>query len=241
MFRNIGVHLRDVVEARSLRFAFYRFLHIVNRKIQLPKGCFIGQELLSDELCLEKYIDTSNPLVFLDIGAKTGLWSKRLARKCIEIHGFEPNPETIALLKKSTRKLKHFRLHQCAVGDKNEVKEFLINKRLENCGFVDRYKGYTGTMEVPVRTIDSFNFDRVDLIKIDTEGYELPIINGALKTIERERPQLYIEVHELEQEIPIKKILEGFDYTYVTHYMERSMKQPIIITSPQISGDTYED
>ena len=237
IIRNLQFHLKAIAASKSPRFVFFRFLHIINRRIRLPKGCFIGQELLGDELILEKYIDVSNPIVFLDIGAKTGLWSKKLADKCLEIHAFEPNPETIALLKKNTRRLKNVIIHQCAVGDKNEIKAFLISRRLENCGFVERLKDYTGTILVPVRTIDSFNFDKVDLIKVDTEGYELPIILGALKTIEDSRPQLYIEIHELEQEAPIKSILKKMGYTYVTHYMERIFRQPIIITNtPKIGG-----
>ena len=50
MIRNFSIHIHDVVKSRSIRFAFYRFLEIINRRIQLPKGVFIGRELLGDEL-----------------------------------------------------------------------------------------------------------------------------------------------------------------------------------------------
>lgn len=230
---NLDSHLRDIAESRSPRFAFYRALHIINRRIKLPKACFIGQELLSDELFLMKYLIRFEDIIFLDIGAKTGVWSKLLAPICSEIHAFEPNPEAGSLLRKNTRKLKNFHLHSCALGDKNETKAFLIHNKLENCGFINRQSEYVDTIKVPVRTIDSFNFDTVDLIKVDTEGYELPILKGGADTIERHNPQLFIEIHLDEHKAPIYEMLQAWGYTYSTYNIQRSHIQPFIITDPR--------
>lgn len=49
---------------------------------------------------------------------------------------------------------------------------------------------------VQVNTLDSYNFDNVDIIKIDCEGYEFPIIKGAEQTIRAHRPIVQIEVVE---------------------------------------------
>lgn len=49
-------------------------------------------------------------------------------------------------------------------------------------------------VEVPARTIDSYNFDDVDAIKIDVEGSELFVINGATATIDRCRPSVQVEI-----------------------------------------------
>ena len=47
---------------------------------------------------------------------------------------------------------------------------------------------------VPARTIDSYNFKDVDCIKIDVEGSELLVMQGAKDTIERCRPSVQVEI-----------------------------------------------
>lgn len=47
---------------------------------------------------------------------------------------------------------------------------------------------------VPARTIDSYNFTDVDCIKIDVEGSELLVIQGAKETIDRCRPSVQVEI-----------------------------------------------
>lgn len=49
-------------------------------------------------------------------------------------------------------------------------------------------------VEVPARTIDSYNFQDVDAIKIDVEGSELFVIEGARETITRCRPSVQVEI-----------------------------------------------
>lgn len=45
-----------------------------------------------------------------------------------------------------------------------------------------------------LRTIDSFGFRNVSLIKMDVEGYEDAVLAGAKETIQRERPVLLVEI-----------------------------------------------
>ena len=49
-------------------------------------------------------------------------------------------------------------------------------------------------VQVPCRTIDSYEFEDVDAIKIDVEGSELMVIEGAEKTIDRFRPSVQVEI-----------------------------------------------
>ena len=43
--------------------------------------------------------------------------------------------------------------------------------------------------------LDSLNLKRLDVFKIDTEGYELPVLNGVMRTIAEFKPKIIIEVH----------------------------------------------
>ena len=58
---------------------------------------------------------------------------------------------------------------------------------------------------VPARTLDSYNFEHVDCIKIDVEGSELLVMQGAKDTIERCRPSVQVEI------VPKQCNLFGYD------------------------------
>jgi hypothetical protein len=47
--------------------------------------------------------------------------------------------------------------------------------------------------DIEVRTLDSYQFSDVDIIKIDVEGMEVPLLQGAEQTIRRNRPWILIE------------------------------------------------
>ena len=47
-----------------------------------------------------------------------------------------------------------------------------------------------------VKTLDSYNFTDVDIIKIDVEGFEVPLLEGARETILSNRPWIQIEANE---------------------------------------------
>jgi FkbM family methyltransferase len=49
-------------------------------------------------------------------------------------------------------------------------------------------------VSVSKRTIDSYNFDEVDAIKIDVEGSELMVMQGAEQTIRKQRPSVQVEI-----------------------------------------------
>lgn len=57
-------------------------------------------------------------------------------------------------------------------------------------------KKQQNVVSVPSRTIDSFNFEDVDVIKIDVEGSELFVIDGAVQTIDKYRPSVQVEIVE---------------------------------------------
>jgi hypothetical protein len=52
-----------------------------------------------------------------------------------------------------------------------------------------------GSEQVSVTRIDSLGVAKVDFIKIDVEGYEGAVLDGARETIEKTRPVLFLELH----------------------------------------------
>lgn len=68
--------------------------------------------------------------------------------------------------------------------------------------------GYTS---VEGRSIDSYGFPSVDLIKIDIEGMEMAALWGAKSTIDRSRPILHIEHHKSDHEA-MKQLIKDWGY-----------------------------
>jgi FkbM family methyltransferase len=95
------------------------------------------------------------------------------------------------------------------VGNINVHKVALTNRNIGTIGIQDHpehgghnFAVYNDTqvkksqyvVDVPARTIDSYNFEDVDAIKIDVEGSELFVIEGALNTIDKYRPSVQVEI-----------------------------------------------
>lgn len=136
--------------------------------------------------------------VMLDVGANFGYYSiviaARLRQNCT-IHAFEPNPKVYERL------AKNLEMNRC-----NAVMPHLLGlSDLEGTAAIVETPGHSGAAwltagdDVSVTTIDRFadtqRLSRVDLIKIDAEGAELRILQGARQTLERCRPALIVELN----------------------------------------------
>src|SRR5208283_4934001 len=64
---------------------------------------------------------------------------------------------------------------------------------------------------VLLTTIDRFDFQRVDLLKIDAEGMVMEILDGAERTIQRCRPIMFVEFMKVDREA-LKPRLAGLGY-----------------------------
>jgi FkbM family methyltransferase len=76
-----------------------------------------------------------------------------------------------------------------------------------------RYEG-SSLATVKTLTLDSLNLPRVDLVKIDVEGMELEVLQGAAKTIQKNRPIVLAEAIKVDQ-LKLKAALEGMGYQVV--------------------------
>lgn len=76
---------------------------------------------------------------------------------------------------------------------------------------IKRNEGYE-RVSIQQRTLDSYGFEDVDIIKIDTEGYELLVLEGAEQTIANNRPIVQVECVEIQPRAFGRTIQELFDY-----------------------------
>jgi FkbM family methyltransferase len=88
-------------------------------------------------------------------------------------------------------------------------------KKRENNEYIGQEIDYlNANKEIELITLDSLNFSRIDLIKIDVEGMEEEVLNGASKLIDTLKPITFIEVIKSNKQVLIT-LLEGFGYKYI--------------------------
>lgn len=134
-----------------------------------------------------------NRRLALDVGAHIGLWTRALAIKFNYVVAFEPVPENYACLVQNAT-LRNTRLEHVALGDKiSTCKMMLPPKSNSGCWYARPDVGG----DTPITTIDSYGFNEIDLIKIDVEGFEGEVLQGACGTLQRCKPTIVFELNGL--------------------------------------------
>src|SRR4029077_3310252 len=135
----------------------------------------------------------------VDIGANQGFFAFALAAHADRVVCFEPNPDYAAFARWMLRG--RAEVHALALADRPGRATFHVPHSDE--GLVLHLAGSLKTAHhqfktiesyaVEVRTLDSFRLAAVTFIKIDVEGSERDVLDGARETIARERPPLLLE------------------------------------------------
>ena len=118
----------------------------------------------------------------IDCGAHIGSWAINWYDRCEKIEAFEPNLQILPEYKNNTKHIKNLSLHEVALGDKPGT------VAMDYGAHVVTYHITKSNGPIEIRTLDSYNFQDVDVIKIDVEGFEVPLLDGAKETILSNRP-----------------------------------------------------
>jgi FkbM family methyltransferase len=130
----------------------------------------------------------------IDIGANLGLWSWLMAKDFEQLHAFEPVPLYAQCWRANVEGV-GAHLHALALGNVAGTVD-MVNLTEGSYGDTTVDVGQVGATvgeKIEMRTLDSYGFNDVDLIKCDNEGYEFFVMQGARKTIERCRPVIIVE------------------------------------------------
>jgi FkbM family methyltransferase len=160
--------------------------------------------------------------VAIDIGANEGIYAYAMSELGATVHAFEANP---AFADFATRMLgQRARVHQLALSNETGQASFFIplaedSSELHLAGNLKNSHSQferQSVIKVEVRTLDSFGLTNVQLIKVDVEGSELEVLEGARATILRDHPALLLELLSGTYEDPLavtREVCEKYGYS----------------------------
>jgi len=145
----------------------------------------------------------------IDIGAHIGWYTIKMAQEANHVYSFECSPKSfnylcanIALNKQDYKVTKH----NCALGNETGNTKYYIRDQNDGGGngvSVFEYDNIKNTphIDVPIKTLDSFELTNINFIKIDVEGHEKNVLQGAVKTIiDNDYPKILFESWDETQE-----------------------------------------
>lgn len=153
-------------------------------------------------------LDISGKVVY-DVGAFEGLLTLFFARQAQRVVCYEPNSRNVARLRKNLE-LNHIQnvtVREFGLGLKSGSAVLVWDPAMAGAGTVEdtSMAGTIGSQkfahrqEVRITTLDQDLIDArlpaPDLIKVDVEGYELPVLKGGRRLLEALHPALYLEMH----------------------------------------------
>jgi FkbM family methyltransferase len=163
--------------------------------------------------------------VIVDGGANIGFFTVPVAYRTqgrkIRIISFEPQRQLFQALGGSLalNGYDHVYLHNCGLGAEPGIAQLpAVNySEAQDFGTValsDRITvkqaGWMNDRVVDIASIDSMELPRLDFFKLDVEGYEVPALEGAIETIQKYRPWIWVEYFITGAE-PIKQALAELD------------------------------
>ncbi len=162
----------------------------------------LGVDAFSD---IRRLLDgTSCPVIF-DIGANIGQTTSRFKERIPDsvIHAFEPNKSAYEELADNTKKMRGVHLNNLAVGARAGKRLLIENTCSEMSSFLEPgeccWGEIAGRRMVDIVTVDDYcrgrDIEHIDVLKTDTQGYDLEVLRGARSLLDRDSVRLvYMEV-----------------------------------------------
>ena len=134
--------------------------------------------------------------VMIDIGANIGIFARPSAEQFEHVICFEPVFKNFEVLQKNLETYSNVELHNLGLSNRDQTATFEFQTL--KCGHTKQVEEFVPNPEFEqhtgeLTTLDRFNFESVDWIKIDVEGFENAVLDGSRDTIKRNRPWLLIE------------------------------------------------
>jgi len=144
--------------------------------------------------------------VCLDIGSNIGQWTRPLTKKFDSVICFEPNPNFRQCFKRNITET-NVVLWPYGLSDREHRGQQDFNSTILN----------ESEGDIECRTLDSFGLTNVDLVKIDVDGFEVPLLEGARDTLTKNNAVVNIEMKRDKRSSTVRRaeeILRDLGYRY---------------------------
>ncbi len=220
---------KQIVRRHGINFELY-----LNEGIDLHTFVFGG---FQEHVYRNKLISISPEDIIFDVGGNIGIMSLFFARQASrgQIHTFEPTYYAIGKFRRNMELnpdlAQRIVLNQCFVSSESAQQTDLVaysswpvvrtseNKHSIHCGVIK------DTKNIPSISLDDYatreGIDKIDLIKIDTDGHELGVLRGATQILEKFKPKIIFEIGIYimeERNVSFKDYSELFNKYHYTLY-----------------------
>jgi len=162
-----------------------------------PTPKFLGLRTLKGfEDKFEKFFKIEKGDTVLDVGACIGDTTVPMAIKTGDkgiVITVEPEPNNISFLKANTSKFSNVWIIEKAAWNRKEPLQFYIHSTPTGHSIIDQFEDY---IEVQADTLDNIvkAWDRIDFAKMDVQGAELQVLEGAEEMLRKTR-KIVVETH----------------------------------------------
>lgn len=154
----------------------------------------------------------------VDVGAWWGPWTYWLQKRAASVTAFEPNPEAAAFL---GRVSPNATVHNIALSNTPGAAQLHVSpvRGMDALASLQPKDTHLGdppgtaavtTVEVETRPLDSYELQDIGFIKIDVEGHEFEVVEGAVETLRRSKPTVLIEIEQDACSRPIEELFATF-------------------------------
>jgi FkbM family methyltransferase len=186
----------------------------------------------------------------IDIGANRGIYTYFMRHYSASCDAFEPNPELCAAIR--TAFGDGVVVHGEALSNRRGMAQLMVplleGKEIDTSAAIDKTCAELRTscewlqdarvIQVPVHTLDDFRFTGVGCIKIDVEGHELSVLEGGHDLLERDAPNLILEIEERHRTNAMPTIRQHLESLgYEGFYLLAGRLWPIATFSPEEHQD----
>ncbi len=154
--------------------------------------------------------------VTVDVGANCGLYTRKLSRLSRKVHAFEPSPKMAELLRRTSAS--NVSVHELALSDQIGDAELFIPQDNDEpvYGLASLERRHVAddqavvATKVPTARLDAIVHEEVAFVKIDVEGHELNVLNGAVELLEHSQPVFLVEAEDRHREQATRLLFEFF-------------------------------
>jgi FkbM family methyltransferase len=181
--------------------------------------------------------------VTVDVGANCGLYTRQLARLSRQVLAFEPSRQMARLLRRTSAP--NVSIHEIALSDHDGDAELFIpqgdNGLVHGLASLEP-RTFSAepviSTHVPIARLDAVVRQDVAFVKIDVEGHELNVLNGAVELLDRCQPVFLVEAEDRHRAEATRSVFEFFRNK---SYRGFFLKDNEVIAADQFRAEDLQD